>query len=238
MGLPRKWLRGKESQGLNPTVGVEGRGRAQPQQLCHLPPHLLSEKCRAPGTPPPAPPPPGWGQGPPRPVPGALPGTLQPLQRPPPPLQEALCGLKPACSTARPTLSIAQHLWLSGEQAGGQRAGPGCARGGLFPHRLLLPLPLQGRSPGGHSQAQGSNQAREGRGGCAATRPARSGPLACTAPWALLPVSPRGAGVGGPRDDRSVSRKEPLTRAAEPAVLWSDDQHTRRPPGSGLPLRL
>ena len=152
MGLPRKWLRGRESQGPDPTMGVEGQGRAHSPSGSAT--HLLGEKRRVPGTLPPAPPPVGWGQGPPRPVLGALPGTLQPLQRPPPPLQEALCGLRPACSPARPTLSITQHLWLSGEWAGGQRAGPGCARGRLFPHRLLLLL--QGRSPGDTARPRGA----------------------------------------------------------------------------------
>lgn len=144
------------------------------------------------------------GQGPPRRLRGpprnpAAPAALPLL------FQEALCGPSPGCSPARAPVSVAQHLWLSGERAGGRRAGLGCAQGGgqapCCPHRLLLSL--QGWSLGDTARPRGAVGLEK------ATLPAHLWPLACTAPWALLPVSPRGMGAEGPRDDRSVSRKEP-----------------------------
>ncbi|XP_060978632.1 proline-rich protein 2-like isoform X1 [Dama dama] len=119
-----------------------------------LPPASSCEKRWAPGTPPPAFP--HWAGG--RDPLGhqGLPPE-QPLQQPPPSFQEALCGPEtcllthppPTSCPPCPMVSLAQHLWLSGEGAGGSaqqptlgaRMWPGRGTGPLLsPHRLLFPL--------------------------------------------------------------------------------------------------
>lgn len=241
-GLPRKWLRGRESQGPDPTRGGGGQGTGtQPQRLCHPPPRVRSAGRQGPRLPPS---PTGLAAG----TPWATRGS--PLSSP---CSSRLChsrkrsvAPRPACSPTRPLLpaplphgvprSAPVAEWGGGwwERPAAHPRGPGVPEAGGRPPAVptQAPVPAPGTELGGHSRAQGSSGLGNAEEDPAATLPARPRPLARAAPRALLPVSPRGTGAEGPRDDRSVSRKEsahPGSGARSPLVRRPAHQTPSRP---------